>query len=90
MKGLSLLLMVLWCALLSAIALDSFGPTHGSWFEPIGLGFLPVLWATVTDYITQYIPSGVAFFSFWIGSSLIMFRPSVLERFITRKTPVHG
>jgi hypothetical protein len=90
MKGIFLLLMMLWGALLSVIALDSFGPTHGSWFDPLGLGFIPELWRMASDSITQYIPSGVALFWFWIGSSLLMFRPTVLERFIVRNKASHG
>jgi hypothetical protein len=90
MKGISLILMVLWCALLSAIAFDSFGYARGSWFEPLGLGFLPELWRMGSDFITQYVWSGVAFFGFWIGSWYVLFRPAVLERFLVRNKASHG
>lgn len=90
MKGISLLLMVLWCALLFTIAFDSFGPAHGSLFEPLGLGFIPKLWAMASEYITQYIPSDVAFFSFWFVSWYALFRPAVLERFLARNKASHG
>ncbi|WP_454869832.1 hypothetical protein [Pseudomonas putida] len=85
MKGMSLLLTVAWGALLSAIAFDSFGYARGSWFEPMGLGFLPEYWRMASEYITQYVWSGFAFFWFWIISSIVMFQPAVLERFISSK-----
>ena len=90
MKGMSLILMVLWGVLLAVIAGDSFGMSRGSWFEPMGLGFIPELWKMASDYITQYIWSGVAFFWFWIGSSMLMFRPAVLERLFSKKRNINA
>jgi hypothetical protein len=84
-KGICLILTVLWGALIAAIAVDSFGPAHGSWFGPLGLGFIPEIWRMASNFITQYIWSGVAIFWFWIISSLIMFRPAAIENFILRK-----
>ena len=89
-KGISLILMMLWGALIAVIAGDSFGPSHGSWFGPLGLGFIPELWRMASDYITQYIWSGVAIFWFWIISSLMLFRPAAIERFILRKRFARG
>lgn len=89
MKGMTITLMLLWGALLAAIAGDSFGIERGSWFDPLGLGLIPELWKMASDYITQYIWGGVAWFGFWIGTSMLMFRPAVLERLFTKKINVN-
>ncbi|MCY1453075.1 hypothetical protein D9M71_700420 [compost metagenome] len=90
MKGISILLTMMWGALLGALALDSYGIDQGSWFEPMGLGFLTDFWRVLSDYVDQYMWGSTALYLFWLGSSLLMFRPAVLERFISRKNVSHG
>jgi len=73
-------LMLVWGALLAAIAADSYGPHRGAWFESIGLGFVPSIWRSVADQVTAHVWAGPAFFVFWLVSSFILFHPRLLGR----------